>query len=53
MIIKDHMAQDCPCTASCPRHGDCAACVQNHFSKSSLPACLRAITKQAQEKRAE
>ena len=51
MIIKDHIAQDCPCTASCPRHGDCAACVDNHHSSGNLPFCLRDIGKKLKEAR--
>ena len=31
----------CPCTRSCPRHGNCAACVANHrFRTPGVPACF-------------
>lgn len=45
MIIQNHIAVDCPCTANCERHGDCAACVNNHYAKGNLPFCLREIGK--------
>ncbi|MBE0601551.1 MAG: hypothetical protein IH607_07155 [Firmicutes bacterium] len=45
MNIQNHIALDCPCAASCERHGNCAACVDNHSSKGSLPFCLRDIGK--------
>ena len=41
-IVPD--AADCPCEkADCPRHGDCAACVQWHrAAKPDVPiACMR------------
>lgn len=43
MNIQNHIALDCPCTANCPRHGDCAACVDHHYTQGSLPFCLREI----------
>ncbi|MBN1777263.1 MAG: hypothetical protein JW811_03995 [Clostridiales bacterium] len=45
------MAVDCPCTSTCERHGDCAACVANHFNKGNLPFCLRDIGKKQKKER--
>ncbi len=51
MNIQNHIALDCPCTANCPRHGDCAACVDNHYAKGNLPFCLRDIGKKEKAER--
>ena len=35
------LAQDCPCTRACPRHGNCFECVRNHrFKVPGVPACF-------------
>lgn len=51
MNVQNHIALDCPCTANCDRHGDCAACVDHHHGKGSLPFCLREIGKKQKEER--
>jgi len=30
----------CACPKTCPRHGDCRACVKNHRETDSMPYCL-------------
>ena len=43
LVVKLPVADACPCTSDCVRHGVCAACVVWHRSPSnSLPSCLRA-----------
>ena len=55
MIIENHLALDCPCTANCERHSRCAECVNHHFQKGNLPACLREFGRKlkAERKQAE
>jgi len=36
-------SEDCPCTADCVRHGDCAACIERHRGLSSLVYCMRLV----------
>ena len=35
--------ENCPCPRTCPRHGDCFACVANHRDTvtTTPPFCLR------------
>ena len=33
------LAEDCPCTRNCPRHGNCVECVRKHRS-TGAPACF-------------
>lgn len=35
----------CPST-SCPNHGKCCACINNHREANSLVYCMREIAKQ-------
>jgi hypothetical protein len=48
-----HNNIDCPCTKEgCPRHGLCCACVAHHKAHGTkLPACLRGIDWQKNEKK--
>ncbi|MDD5850048.1 MAG: hypothetical protein PUE64_12100 [Firmicutes bacterium] len=42
MSERKEAAEDfCPCKRSCPRHGDCAACLAAHENKKIPPACKR------------
>ncbi len=35
------LAEDCPCTRNCPRHGNCVECVKNHrYKVPGVPACF-------------
>lgn len=35
-IRKKESNKDCPCTYSCPRHGDCEACQANHKGERTM-----------------
>ncbi len=40
MSCKSNTAMNCPCTASCSRHGKCCECVANHAANGQFPACF-------------
>ncbi|MBQ8093551.1 MAG: hypothetical protein IJ242_08265 [Clostridia bacterium] len=40
-----YIEENCPCPRTCPRHGNCFACLANHRDvvTSTPPACLRTL----------
>ena len=41
---KESNSENCVCAVEdCERRGVCCECMKHHFSKKSLPACMREL----------